>query len=178
MDRSKGNDSGSWRATQSTYGTNGILSSVTDPKGNSTFYDYSATYGNAYPTRDRDSLGTRRRSAYDPLTGLPTSVIDGRGYLSRRGYDLLGRPTDQSSYDLPPASEVVYLDMEWTTQEPTPRMEDLSAHGNHGTIIGTTPVAGKLGVARSEEHTSELQSQSNLVCRLLLEKKKKNKHHK
>src|SRR2546427_5739013 len=29
--------------------------------------------------------------------------------------------------------------------------------------------------ARSEEHTSELQSQSNLVCRLLLEKKKKKK---
>src|SRR2546430_3778386 len=27
--------------------------------------------------------------------------------------------------------------------------------------------------ARSEEHTSELQSQSNLVCRLLLEKKKR-----
>src|SRR2546430_3119294 len=31
------------------------------------------------------------------------------------------------------------------------------------------------GYARSEEHTSELQSQSNLVCRLLLEKKKKKK---
>src|SRR2546430_13685639 len=29
---------------------------------------------------------------------------------------------------------------------------------------------------RSEEHTSELQSQSNLVCRLLLEKKKKIDH--
>src|SRR2546430_13620328 len=29
---------------------------------------------------------------------------------------------------------------------------------------------------RSEEHTSELQSQSNLVCRLLLEKKKKKRH--
>src|SRR2546430_7801768 len=29
---------------------------------------------------------------------------------------------------------------------------------------------------RSEEHTSELQSQSNLVCRLLLEKKKNNLH--
>src|SRR2546430_7372516 len=28
------------------------------------------------------------------------------------------------------------------------------------------------GISRSEEHTSELQSQSNLVCRLLLEKKK------
>src|SRR2546430_4385837 len=31
-------------------------------------------------------------------------------------------------------------------------------------------------VDRSEEHTSELQSQSNLVCRLLLEKKKKTRY--
>src|SRR5688572_32702368 len=30
----------------------------------------------------------------------------------------------------------------------------------------------RFGLTRSEEHTSELQSQSNLVCRLLLEKKK------
>src|SRR5260370_20146494 len=30
---------------------------------------------------------------------------------------------------------------------------------------------------RSEEHTSELQSHLNLVCRLLLEKKKKSRHH-
>src|SRR5688572_31193550 len=35
--------------------------------------------------------------------------------------------------------------------------------------IGKTRLAAEL---RSEEHTSELQSQSNLVCRLLLEKKK------
>src|SRR5688572_32043042 len=34
------------------------------------------------------------------------------------------------------------------------------------------------GDVRSEEHTSELQSQSNLVCRLLLEKKKKKKQTK
>src|SRR2546430_9588381 len=32
-------------------------------------------------------------------------------------------------------------------------------------------------LVRSEEHTSELQSQSNLVCRLLLEKKKKKQCH-
>src|SRR2546430_9255665 len=39
------------------------------------------------------------------------------------------------------------------------------------------PIAVKSSVsrfARSEEHTSELQSQSNIVCRLLLEKKKIN----
>src|SRR2546427_2044456 len=38
------------------------------------------------------------------------------------------------------------------------------------------PLSGGSGhgrIFRSEEHTSELQSQSNLVCRLLLEKKKK-----
>src|SRR2546427_8770360 len=35
----------------------------------------------------------------------------------------------------------------------------------HGSLAGTW-------IVRSEEHTSELQSQSNLVCRLLLEKKK------
>src|SRR2546427_5990507 len=37
---------------------------------------------------------------------------------------------------------------------------------------GTSTAEG-VAVDRSEEHTSELQSQSNLVCRLLLEKKKK-----
>src|SRR6516165_10113573 len=36
-----------------------------------------------------------------------------------------------------------------------------------------SPALPFLSVGRSEEHTSELQSQSNLVCRLLLEKKKK-----
>src|SRR2546430_13417112 len=39
--------------------------------------------------------------------------------------------------------------------------------------IGTFPLPESQLDRRSEEHTSELQSQSNLVCRLLLEKKKK-----
>src|SRR2546430_9634527 len=38
---------------------------------------------------------------------------------------------------------------------------------------GVTFDSGGISLKRSEEHTSELQSQSNLVCRLLLEKKKK-----
>src|SRR2546427_8000734 len=50
-----------------------------------------------------------------------------------------------------------------------------------GTDVGQTPIVeyavapGRhaIRIERSEEHTSELQSQSNLVCRLLLEKKKK-----
>src|SRR5437588_5779591 len=38
-------------------------------------------------------------------------------------------------------------------------------------------VAEMLALVRSEEHTSELQSHSDLVCRLLLEKKNKKKVH-
>src|SRR5438034_4864977 len=38
---------------------------------------------------------------------------------------------------------------------------------------GPTPLGHPLIWARSEEHTSELQSHSDLVCRLLLEKKKR-----
>src|SRR2546430_11949259 len=41
------------------------------------------------------------------------------------------------------------------------------------TTDATSTSTGAIGTARSEEHTSELQSQSNLVCRLLLEKKNK-----
>src|SRR5688572_31908945 len=48
----------------------------------------------------------------------------------------------------------------WTTRKPVDASRSRNA-SRRGAII------------RSEEHTSELQSQSNLVCRLLLEKKKK-----
>src|SRR2546426_9333021 len=47
--------------------------------------------------------------------------------------------------------------------------------GSTDKSAGRTPT--EPDVARSEEHTSELQSPCNLVCRLLLEKKKKKKEH-
>src|SRR2546427_6488509 len=67
------------------------------------------------------------------------------------------------------------------TPFPTRRSSDLAA-GRNGGRPGRDGQAGRqchelasaAGPCRSEEHTSELQSQSNLVCRLLLEKKKKN----
>src|SRR2546430_6520479 len=45
------------------------------------------------------------------------------------------------------------------------------------TLGSISPKPLKRDTSRSEEHTSELQSQSNLVCRLLLEKKKKPHKH-
>src|SRR2546421_7466815 len=50
--------------------------------------------------------------------------------------------------------------------------EDVSSARYQGLNQSRT-TSGK-NVERSEEHTSELQSRSDLVCRLLLEKKKKN----
>src|SRR2546427_1252286 len=51
-----------------------------------------------------------------------------------------------------------------TARMPKPSASAPMAHTN---------MSGDTRLPRSEEHTSELQSQSNLVCRLLLEKKKK-----
>src|SRR5260370_28707617 len=53
--------------------------------------------------------------------------------------------------------------------------------GSSPSIVVTSPSAASARLVwqerRSEEHTSELQSHLNLVCRLLLEKKKKKKIH-
>src|SRR5438552_13218046 len=59
----------------------------------------------------------------------------------------------------------------WNAPEKTGRLAGRRTSGHRGTAragIGPAP-------ARSEEHTSELQSPDHLVCRLLLEKKKKTK---
>src|SRR5207253_8292799 len=52
-------------------------------------------------------------------------------------------------------------------QQPPPEGADLPAE------MRLEPGAGRVVALRSEEHTSELQSRGHLVCRLLLEKKKK-----
>src|SRR5438105_2257514 len=54
--------------------------------------------------------------------------------------------------------------------QPIAREDFIAAHGSSSYAIAIDP-SGKL--TRSEEHTSELQSRVDLVCRLLLEKKKR-----
>src|SRR3712207_7199692 len=62
----------------------------------------------------------------------------------------------------------------------TGSLPKIAGHGRGGSRSGSLP-RGRRGAhlarVRSEEHTSELQSRQYLVCRLLLEKKKKNTTH-
>src|SRR2546428_5109270 len=55
----------------------------------------------------------------------------------------------------------------------THRDRPLSQLWKHGFTLATERVETAVRSRRSEEHTSELQSRSDLVCRLLLEKKKR-----
>src|SRR5438046_8640576 len=65
------------------------------------------------------------------------------------------------------------------SQQVPPRDVGGLEHGGEirrfGGVVGEEQARGVEGLPRSEEHTSELQSLTNLVCRLLLEKKKKKK---
>src|SRR2546427_8721899 len=55
------------------------------------------------------------------------------------------------------------------------RLSHALAESGYSSALSANTFSALLAPRRSEEHTSELQSQSNLVCRLLLEKKKNQK---
>src|SRR2546430_3142832 len=81
----------------------------------------------------------------------------------------------------PPRSTLFpYTTLFRSVHRSTRRMRELlrvaALQGGFDILVGITIGLGMaVTLYRSEEHTSELQSQSNLVCRLLLEKKKKKK---
>src|SRR5207253_9980256 len=65
-------------------------------------------------------------------------------------------------------TEIYTLSLTTLFRSPRKRLRSAPTIGNKGGLVTTTMIS------RSEEHTSELQSRGHLVCRLLLEKKKKN----
>src|SRR2546430_8554061 len=69
--------------------------------------------------------------------------------------------------------EVILVDPQHPVIRNDPKINWICEPANRGRVFRGLTSAGKKGrgLLRSEEHTSELQSQSNLVCRLLLEKK-------
>src|SRR5690606_40765211 len=97
---------------------------------------------------------------------------------SRLHRNLHSFPTRRSS-DLPdsPGPSVSQTNGSPTVL-PDPDVFEPPASGGKGQAPNPNTVIVANPVDRSEEHTSELQSRENLVCRLLLEKKKKIKRNK
>src|SRR5262249_59367082 len=104
----------------------------------------------------------------------PVLVFDGYGhhldlpsFPTRRSSDLVER---QLARGLPEAEAAALWECLFLTlPEIGALLGHVRAHAAHGWVY---PAVAFAAHTRSEEHTSELQSLTNLVCRLLLEKKK------
>src|SRR2546430_6486602 len=96
------------------------------------------------------------RSTLFPYTTLFRSAMGASGWPSHAGVNGVGTVLMSATSDNAPRTSRVNASPDATSKA--------------GGVEGLT------SNRRSEEHTSELQSQSNLVCRLLLEKKKKKQH--
>src|SRR2546427_7362223 len=100
----------------------------------------------------------RRHTRFDCdwSSDVCSSDLDAPGFVSNRVL-------------MPMINEAIFCVMEGVA---TPEAVDTVMKLGMNHPLGPLALADLIGLDRSEEHTSELQSQSNLVCRLLLEKKK------
>src|SRR5690606_39761695 len=86
-------------------------------------------------------------------------------------------PPDLHSFPTRRSSDLDLSLLDWMTQWRQPKDDEQWVRGVLGQLLFSgddiKKSVRKISGGRSEEHTSELQSRENLVCRLLLEKKKK-----
>src|SRR2546427_4259693 len=118
-------------------------------------------------------IGRRRRQRVPPLVRRPI-VVSVQAEGEDPGVIAAGDRRQQLGVAQPRLTE---LRAEMLEQPPGGLGHSGVSFAGHGAAILPVPTASRVRARwpRSEEHTSELQSQSNLVCRLLLEKKKKRK---
>src|SRR5207237_6051711 len=110
-----------------------------------------------------DNISNTVSRAYNSLSQC-VRCVDGRGDLSGAGYDFLGRCS----------VVVVDLDGDGLLDFAADAGRAFTWDDNSRLVSLTDDNTNVTSWLRSEEHTSELQSHLNLVCRLLLEKKQTN----
>src|SRR3989449_4562415 len=124
-----------------------------------------ARYFTIAKLRDTTSPSARRRNPSSSASAPPTRAIMRNAPIRRTGP--MKPPTATSNLTSPPPSmPSVNGGSESSSANPAPSTPSTSA------VTPSTP-RNTSAAPRSEEHTSELQSRLHLVCRLLLEKKKK-----
>src|SRR5699024_12123804 len=110
-----------------------------------------------------------------------------RTYHVQEGSNIIGRSNDAHLRMPDTGVSRQHAEITWDGQDAV--LADLQS--TNGTTVNETPIENwlladgdiitmghsQIVMMRSEEHTSELQSRFDLVCRLLLEKKKKIKTH-
>src|SRR2546427_4496653 len=131
----------------------------------------------------RETPGTRafgQKKYVEPMAEYLAS-IRGPGSSDQIPFQLRPRPTGDAAtrlvvteYDIPRAGKADLSILRGDRRYVWPHDIILEPKGPYAYY--TDHFSYNLGRRRSEEHTSELQSQSNLVCRLLLEKKKQQRH--
>src|SRR2546430_11147973 len=107
-----------------------------------------------------------------PMDGrTPCEASSSRGHFQAVSRTHQDGPTGVAHHFLPPSSaQLELISLRRAGQPPMPSTVLQWAR------ISLARISSAPAPTRSEEHTSELQSQSNLVCRLLLEKKKEKVH--
>src|SRR2546426_4671717 len=97
--------------------------------------------------------------------------------MAQRLPELVGRVMIDPEFlaDLQRAPDSILAEYDLTDDERATVLAALARLGQ--TSAGQRATALRSALIRSEEHTSELQSPCNLVCRLLLEKKKKHSNN-
>src|SRR3989449_3828159 len=136
---------------------------------------------------DRVSTSMTINATAAILLCLYIAVAEGQGIAAEKlsgtvQNDILKEYIARGTYIYPPGPSMrLVTDMFAFCKDRVPRWNTISISGYHMREAGCTAaqeVAFTLANGmRSEEHTSELQSRLHLVCRLLLEKKKKNQQN-
>jgi RHS repeat-associated protein len=93
------NTNGTYLVSSSTFFDTGTVKIATDPKGNSTTFDYSSAYAGAYPTTVTNALSQSTTNVYDFNTGLLNSSTDPNSQTTSHTYDALFRLTQSSLPD-------------------------------------------------------------------------------
>src|SRR2546430_16088772 len=141
----------------------------------STLFPYTTLFRSAFdsPPQELDSLVVLVRSLNAPSA---ESTIGGDATAGESFF--FGKGQCASCHMVSGAGAAIGPDLsnvgrELTGDEIQAKLVNPNSRIASGYELATAKLRNGNTIRRSEEHTSELQSQSNLVCRLLLEKKKK-----
>jgi RHS repeat-associated protein len=112
------NTTGAYLTTTSVYNSNGLVTSVTDPKSNPTTFGYGSCYAGSGPTSVTNAKNQTTTYCYDFDTGLQTSITDPNNQTTTTSYDNMLR-TYQITYPPQQMADTTWINGLTTFTYPT-----------------------------------------------------------